>query len=129
MYDGMKIIPGILLFVILLSFPVWYDRLNGSPEISEPELLSGKKYCVMPKGYMRANHMVLLNEWRDTVIRDGNRSKVTSGNDTYDKSLSKSCMKCHSNKTNFCDRCHGRLNVNPACWDCHNPPEESTHAN
>jgi hypothetical protein len=38
-------------------------------------------------------------------------------------------MKCHNNKKNFCDRCHERLSVNPTCWDCHNLPEESAHAN
>lgn len=129
MYDGTKIIPGILLFMIVISFPVWYDRLNGSAVIPDPEVKTESKYCVMPKEYMRSNHMVLLDEWRDSVIRDGDRSKVFAGIIKYDKSLSNSCMKCHNNKKNFCDRCHERLSVNPTCWDCHNLPEESAHAN
>jgi hypothetical protein len=40
-------------------------------------------------------------------------------------SLSNTCLDCHSNKAEFCDRCHNYASVSPYCWDCHidNPKE------
>ena len=34
-----------------------------------------------------------------------------------------SCMSCHSNKDEFCDRCHDYLAVKPYCWECHVEPK------
>lgn len=43
----------------------------------------------------------------------------------YEMSLQNTCMKCHSNKEEFCDQCHNYANVSPFCWDCHvQPPVE-----
>jgi len=74
---------------------------------------------------MRSSHMVLINEWRDEVIRTGNRTKVTVQGKEYDKSLMLGCMKCHINKKKFCDECHLYTSVNPYCWDCHFLPKET----
>ena len=45
---------------------------------------------------------------------------------TYNMSLSNTCMDCHDNKAEFCDRCHDYASVRPYCWDCHieNPKEK-----
>jgi hypothetical protein len=61
------------------------------------------------------------------VVREGRRDYVsTLSGTTYDMSLSRTCMDCHSNKADFCDRCHDYLAVNPYCWDCHVEPKETT---
>jgi hypothetical protein len=41
-------------------------------------------------------------------------------------SLVGTCMRCHSNKSQFCDACHNYLAVSPYCWECHIEPKEKT---
>jgi hypothetical protein len=79
----------------------------------------------MPAEYMRANHMQLLNDWRDNVLRDDNRTAVQVEGRDYRKGLQQACMQCHSNKEKFCDNCHAYTAVNPYCWDCHLTPKEA----
>ena len=44
----------------------------------------------------------------------------------YNMSLQNECMKCHSNKTQFCDQCHNYTGqVEPFCWNCHIAPKET----
>jgi hypothetical protein len=74
---------------------------------------------------MRDIHMSLLNEWRDDVLRDGNRVSVTVNGKEYRKGLQMACMQCHSNKEKFCDTCHEYASVKPYCWDCHLSPAEA----
>jgi len=68
--------------------------------------------------------MDLLNQWRDDVVRRADRIHVGRDGKEYDKSLSRTCMSCHSNKTEFCDRCHNYAAVAPYCWECHVEPRE-----
>ena len=42
----------------------------------------------------------------------------------YNMSLQNTCMKCHPNKSEFCDKCHNYTSVKPYCWDCHVEPKE-----
>jgi hypothetical protein len=86
---------------------------------------NGAKECVEAKDFMRSDHMNLLNRWRDEVVRKGNRDYVSTSGETYDISLSRTCMKCHSNKADFCDACHTYMAVTPYCWDCHVEPKEA----
>jgi len=37
-------------------------------------------------------------------------------------------MKCHSNKKEFCDKCHNYMAVVPYCWSCHIAPKEEKGA-
>jgi hypothetical protein len=74
---------------------------------------------------MRSSHMDLLNAWRDDVVRRADRVWVGPHGKEYDKSLSLTCMGCHSNKAEFCDRCHNYASVNPYCWECHVAPGEA----
>ena len=67
--------------------------------------------------------MVLLNEWRDDVLRDGDRVAVTVDGKEYRKGLQMACMECHTNKEKFCDSCHEYTSVKPYCWDCHLTPD------
>ncbi len=129
MYDGMKIIPALALFLALVSLPVWYGHVGGAADLRDPEIAPGKKECVAPREYMKAYHMQMLSGWRDEVIRTGKRTPVLAGGEAFEKSLSKSCVKCHSNKAEFCDRCHSRFSVSPTCWECHISPKEPRNGN
>ncbi|MBW6521066.1 MAG: sulfate reduction electron transfer complex DsrMKJOP subunit DsrJ [Desulfoarculaceae bacterium] len=125
MYNKGTIIPGLIIFVLFVTFPIWFNGFKaGTPP--KPELPpGGEKKCVESVEYMRANHMQLLDEWRDNVLRDGNRSVVTVEGKDYRKGLQMACMQCHSNKEKFCDSCHTYAAVNPYCWDCHLSPKEA----
>ena len=128
MFDGWKIILGLIVFLILMTSPIWFNAATGKgayvPDLElATEDIAGKDQCVMPAEYMRPYHMDLLNEWRDEVVRNGERVHVAPDGRKYDRSLSNTCMDCHSNKDKFCDRCHDYLSVDPYCWECHIEPE------
>ena len=137
-YDKAKIIPGLVIFVGIVTFPIWRNTLGDGPEA--PELAREAKEqgaCVSSKDYMKSSHMVLLNEWRDQVVRQGRRGVaiheviVSCGRScskrvvASKRSLTDGCLKCHPNKTEFCDRCHDYVRVKPRCWDCHIATEGS----
>lgn len=96
--------------------------------------------CVKDREYMNPNHMNILNEWRDDVVRKGDRSKVEINGLEYEKSLTKCCMKCHTSREKFCFKCHEYADVLPPkvcpkladakqaprgvnCWNCHVEPK------
>jgi hypothetical protein len=74
---------------------------------------------------MRTSHMKLLDDWRDEVLRDGDRTPIEVDGVKYEKSLMNGCMKCHEDKKKFCDECHTYASVKPYCWDCHFLPKET----
>ena len=43
------------------------------------------KICVADTAYMRSSHMHLLDDWRQTVVRDGERYMTTSDGKVYYK--------------------------------------------
>ena len=104
MNDKKWIVLGLIIFVGLFSFPLWYNMLikvgkaAPAPEVVLTEKAKAAGKCVMSTEYMISEHM----------------------------SLSNTCLDCHSNKTEFCDRCHDYASVRPYCWDCHidNPKGE-----
>ncbi|RJO66758.1 MAG: cytochrome C [Myxococcales bacterium] len=124
MYDGKKVIVGLVVFLAFALFPVWYNLAAGTsgymPELKKPE---GYTKCVESTPYMRAFHMDLLNQWRDEFVRESDRYHSAPDGTRYWKSLSGTCMKCHANKDTFCDRCHNYVGVTPYCWDCHVQPQ------
>ncbi len=121
MYNKGTIIPGLIIFVLFVTFPLWFNAFStAASTVPKPELPpGGEKACIAPAAEMRANHMVMLNEWRDDVLRDGDRVAVTVDGKQYRKGLQMACMQCHSNKEKFCDSCHEYASVKPYCWDCH----------
>lgn len=123
MYDSGKIITGLIIFVLLISFPIWYNH-GDAGEVPKPELPKDSKQCVLPTVEMRTNHMQLLNQWRDEVLRTGDRAYFELEGKQYQKSLQNACMVCHVTKTKFCDTCHTYTSVTPYCWDCHLVPVE-----
>lgn len=124
MYDSGKIIPGLIIFVLLITIPIWYNRGGAVSEPPKPVLPKDAKTCVLPAAEIRADHMKLLNVWRDEVLRDGDRSTFEIEGKRYQKSLMMTCMKCHTSKKQFCDTCHTYASVKPYCWDCHIAPVE-----
>ncbi len=123
MYDSGKIIPGLIVFVLFITIPIWYNRgsAGAPPKI---ELPKDAKTCVLPAAEIRAKHMQLLNVWRDEVLRDGQRANIEIEGKQYPKSLMLTCMKCHTSKKQFCDPCHTYAAVKPYCWECHLAPVE-----
>lgn len=124
------IVAGLAVFVIAVLSPFWYNMATATQAAPKPELL-GKaataKKCVLDKYEMRANHMALLDEWRDSVVRNGDRQYTGTNGVTFHMSLSTggaSCLGCHEDKTKFCDSCHTYADVSPYCWDCHTNPKE-----
>ena len=120
MYDSGKIIIGLIIFVGLFTSPIWYDVLNGKAALKGPNLVlpvkEDQKECVADTKFMRTNHMMLLNDWRYEVVRESNREYVSDHHHRiFDKSLTGTCLSCHSNTKQFCDQCHNYMSVAPYC--------------
>lgn len=129
MHDSAKIITGLVIFLVLVTFPFWFSRAAGKADyVPEPELPADQEACVESKDYMRSYHMDLLNQWRDAVVRDGQRIYLSSNGQKFEMSLSGTCMQCHVSKASFCDQCHNYVGVSPYCWDCHVEPVEPARA-
>jgi hypothetical protein len=129
LYDRGKIIAGILLFLIAATFPLWYGAGKAAPppdlKLDTPAIERLKeKLCVEPAPYMRANHMKLLAAWREGAVREGIRTYKAADGKVYPVSLTGTCLQCHSNKEQFCDRCHDYAGAKPNCWSCHITPKE-----
>lgn len=126
MYNSGKVILGIIIFLALFAAPVWLTLSSGKagdiPDLKKP---TNATECITDTEYMRSFHMEMLNEWRDKVVRENIRYEEINGK-KVEMSLSKTCMKCHDDKVNFCDKCHDYLGVEPYCWDCHVMPQEAT---
>ncbi len=123
------IMAGLVVFVAMALLPFWYN-IGGSSAAPEPELSAkakAAKKCVLDKYDMRANHMSLLDEWRDSVVRDADRMYEGTNGKAFQMSLStgeESCLGCHTDKEKFCDKCHTYASVDPYCWECHTTPKE-----
>lgn len=123
MYNAGKILIGIIVFLGLVSYPFWR---NAGKAAVPPKLEVGtqEKQCVESTAYMKSSHMLLLDEWRDDVVRNGRRIYTNSAGKQFVMSLQNTCTNCHSKKTQFCDRCHTYVDAAPKCWDCHIEPLE-----
>ena len=128
MGDKIKIFVGLIIFLALVAFPIWY-ALGITQNVPAPdfpadlELPTNYSQCVKDTEYMIANHMDILNQWRDKVVREGDNSPVKIDGMDYEKSLTKGCMHCHTSRENFCAKCHNYADVQPTCWDCHLEPK------
>jgi hypothetical protein len=125
MNDKHYIIIGLVVFFAALTFPFWYNLGSASspPELVLTEKAKKAEICIEDADFMRREHMQILDDWRNKVVRDDLRIYTGKEGRTYTASLSNTCMDCHSNKADFCDKCHVYTAVDPHCWDCHTYPE------
>ena len=129
MNSKVLIVTGVVIFLLIVLFPFWYMRGKAAPapEVELTPKAKAAQKCVRSTEYMKAEHMQLLDVWRDAVVREGKRIYVNPAGKEFNMSLSNTCLDCHSNKAEFCDRCHNYASVRPYCWSCHieNPKETS----
>jgi len=129
MNDRPIIILGLAIFLMIVTTPIWLNAVSGT-DAKGPEIIiqtkdtPGKDECILAPGEMAAQHMDMLNVWRDEVVRDHQRVYKTGDGRAYSKSLTKTCLDCHSNKDKFCDSCHDYMGVKPYCWACHLEPKD-----
>ena len=120
---------GLVIFIIVVTFPFWYGKGKTSPppqlSLDTPAIAQLKeKRCVEDTSFMRESHMKLLGAWRDGAVREGKRLHTARDGRVFEVSLSGTCLKCHSNKEQFCDRCHNYVGTKPMCFSCHIIPGE-----
>ena len=125
MRDRGIIYGAVAVFLGVFTFPAWYNAAAGRtakpPDIRLPEV---EKQCVAPVDYMQTSHMALLVSWREDVVRRNGRTFTAFNGKKYEMSLTKTCLSgCHTDKAQFCDRCHNYVGVKgPYCMDCHVDP-------
>lgn len=124
MYDSGKIIPGLAVFVLLITFPIWYNKLVGNvgaapgndSKLSEA-MFEGRSF---PNG---ARHALTTKEMRAThmnMLRDIHAAAKGYSPEKNGQKPTMSCMECHGSKEQFCDSCHAYASVKiPNCWACH----------
>ncbi len=127
MNDRYVIYTGLIIFIAMVTLPFWY---NLGEAVAVPEVkLSAKALaagtCVRSTDYMKTQHMQLLDDWRNSVVREGKRIYENPEGKAFKMSLTDTCLDCHSEKAEFCDRCHTYVSVAPKCWNCHNDPKEN----
>jgi hypothetical protein len=130
MRDRGVIFAGLLVFLTLITFPVWYNFGAGmTPRVPALKLPVQERECVAPISYMKTSHMTLLTDWRDSVVRRNVRTYEAYNGRIYAISLSGTCLQqCLSDMAGFCDRCHKYNGVGgPYCWDCHLDPQLPDH--
>lgn len=122
MYDAGKVIPGLVIFGILITFPVWYNAATGKAHYVPVPQLTVAGQCIEPAQEMIDDHMKILEQWRQLAVRDDVYTYVGSDGKTYEISLTGTCLQCHS-KQEFCDQCHNYAGVSLSCWECHSVPQ------
>ena len=124
MFDATKILAGLGVFLVLVTFPFWYDAIAGE-DAEMPALVypADQEQCVEPADHMRVKHMEMLIDWREDSTRRGIKTATATDGNQYEASLTHTCLACHTNKADFCDTCHDYSGVKPSCWDCHVVPE------
>jgi hypothetical protein len=128
MNDKKYILAGLAVLLVIVTVPFWINIGSASkaPVVELTAKAKEAKTCILPKDVMVTDHMQLLDVWRDTVVRKAERIYVNAEGKEFNMSLSNTCLDCHSNKAEFCDRCHTYASADPYCWDCHidNPKEK-----
>jgi [DsrC]-trisulfide reductase subunit J len=128
MRDKVLIYAGLLLVLILLTYPVWQGlagrTVSAGPQL--PQLAKGK-HCVAPVTVMKKAHMQLLMAWRQGKVRHQQDHYTAYDGTRYRVSLTGTCLaQCHGNKEDFCERCHAYAGVAPLdCWGCHTSPAKA----
>jgi len=124
MYKPGRIIVFLAVFLCIVLAPLSVN-LGRSPlqvgsALDTPEINSlQNRECIEPTGYMRAEHMSLLDNWRKVGVRSVGLDYVNSAGIVFEISLENSCFSCHSNRFDFCSSCHDLVAITLNCQDCH----------
>lgn len=127
MYNAKAVIIGIIIFVVIFSSPFWLGWIGQDYTKTGVVLPKNETTCIENTEFMRAQHMRLLNEWRDQALREENRVYVSAlTGKKFNISLQNTCTSsgCHNNYKEFCEKCHVANSVYPYCWTCHIIPGE-----
>ena len=124
-----KNVAAVAIFFLIIASPhlinlVYAKQWTGPSEETPRIQAMAKRECIESEEWMRRNHMNLLLSWRDAALRDTHRLYVNGRGERYDISLMRTCLGCHSNREEFCDRCHDYAAVEPYCWQCHYAPTQ-----
>lgn len=139
MFKRRNLTAALIIFVVLLSIPIFYNIWKSNQDIGKsaggpvinldtPAIQQLEvKECIESTEFMKANHMKLLYQWRDEGVRGGKTEYINSKGKAYKTSL-QTCLNCHYNpgvKTSdqFCVSCHNYAGVKPNCWTCHLLPD------
>ncbi|MDY0361288.1 MAG: sulfate reduction electron transfer complex DsrMKJOP subunit DsrJ [Desulforegulaceae bacterium] len=129
MSDKIKVLAGFIIFAGIISIPFWISagKMKPAPDPVLSEAAQKAGSCIEEN--MAANHMQILDIFRDTVVRNGERIYTNKKGEKFKMSLSTgsdSCLGCHESKADFCDKCHDYAGVkDPFCWECHIDPKEN----
>ncbi len=121
MYDKPYVILGIIVLIAVVATPLWINSMGkGYEEIKKELVIPKGDKCIEETEWMVANHMELLNKFREMAIREGKRVYVSeSYGIVYNASITE-CFRCHEYE-GFCKKCHDYTGVTVYCWTCHTP--------
>lgn len=92
MYDGGKIITGLIIFIALTTFP-FYCNIGKTVARPEPEAI--RNVDIMPW------YHIPVKKWRSSHMNIINSGAVTKEN----------CLPCHYEPEKFCNKCHEYVGV------------------
>jgi hypothetical protein len=119
MRDGGKIVGGLVMVAAIVIGPLWLSSARGvKPLRLAPP--TGER-CVASRQEMLRNHPALLADWRERVVRHGERVHDVGNGQQVRMSLTGTCLGCHGHASAFCDKCHAQAAVTLSCWGCHDP--------
>lgn len=113
--------------VLSLGVATGHAQAGDAPKPVITKAVKGEQ-CVEDTGYMRKNHMKLLNVHRDKTVIEGVRTQ---------KHSLKECINCHASektgsvaaaKEDFCVSCHSYAAVKIDCFDCHSTKPQGSAA-
>ena len=97
MRDRGWIFCGLLMFAARCSPFRSGTCVAGRTRPAQPEsvLPASEKQCVAPLGYMRASHMQMLLDWREDVVRRGDRRILRIQRQGLREEPDATCLGCH----------------------------------
>ena len=127
-YNSGKVLIGLVIFVGLVTFPFFYNKgraiAKPEPKLDTPAIMQLQdKKCVEPRDFMRAELMRLLNDWRDSAVRDGKRLYVNLRGQAV-RYISEYLYALPFEQEGI--RTDAIVcAVKPYCWGCHIEPKEN----
>jgi hypothetical protein len=118
MLDGGRMVGGLAIALVVVAGPAWLGSTRGAKIEALAKPIAGER-CIEPGTEMRKSHPALLADWRDRVVRFGDRVHEGADGRAVRISLTGTCLGCHGKASEFCDRCHAQVAVTLSCWQCH----------